>query len=268
MPSCRCQALVVDPITKRFRLCKNKKKSYNFCFIHQQIEFNKSACLIQSYFKAKIIRKKLKYFRILPRDIQYKILWHVREPFYIKCLNNSILKILNKKIDTFFNSIIAVILSNPLLDNYHSTINIPNLGKYELFSKEIFKDKKWWDNNTVSDNNPSINKYNQSFYKELIYIIKLINKYSLIILHSNLLSDSTSNSNINRLKYLICFIIKENKYLYSNNLKLFYSIPNEFIEFGNLFITNNKNKMTPSWILNDLFRKGDVRSLWFQTIIY
>tara|TARA_B100000886_G_C20358006_1_gene463922 strand:- start:190 stop:999 length:810 start_codon:yes stop_codon:yes gene_type:complete len=269
MPSCRCQTLVFDNITKRYRLCKNKKKFYNFCFIHAQINYNKSATLIQSYFKAQIIRKKLKYYRLLPRDLQSKILWHMREYLYIKCLNNSILKIINKKIDSLFSSIINVILLNQHLQNYQPTINIPNLGKYEQFAKEIFKDKKCWDNNRVSNSNSSINKYNHSFYNELLYIIKLINKYSLIILHSNLASDENSHSNIYRLKYLICFIIKENKSQNSNNLKLFYTLPDQFIEFGNLFITHHDiNSSIPSWKLNQSFRVGDVRNLWNLSEIY
>ena len=133
--SCRCQTPVFDTTTKRYRLCKNKKKFYNFCFIHAQIEYNKSACLIQSHFKAQLVRKKLRYYRQLPRELQCKILWHMREYLHIKCLNNSILKILNKKVDTFFSSI------NPNLAYNIPRFNIPYLNKCEQFAKAILKIK-------------------------------------------------------------------------------------------------------------------------------
>ena len=255
MASCRCQTLIFDSLTKRYRLCKNKKKFYNFCFIHAQIEYNKSAILIQSYFKAFIVRKKLKYFHKLPRDLQCKIIWHMRESIYINCLNNSILKIINKKCNSFFNLFSPNLFGS--LDNLLLTSSYTNVFLIicEQFCTKIFNDNYWWQNENLSE-------INNSLYNEFNSLVRLINKYSLIILSTTNLFTNKNFNYINKFKYIICFIIKYNNKV-NQNMKLFNEIPLEYIEFGNLFMINEGKCTLFNWKKNNAFRNGNVSSLWY-----
>jgi len=243
MPTCRCQSIVFDNLTQKKRLCKNKKKFNNLCLIHSKIEYEKPAILIQSYFKAKIIRNKLFYFKQLPCDIQRKIVWYMNENIYIKCLNNSILKVILNRLKTFIESIPTQYWAR------YSIYNVPTLMYAELNSKEIFRNATWWAYN--------INDKNNTLFQELNKLVIFINKYSLIINSYKSKYNGELFDVITDIKYIICFIIKENrKRIEYHNFKLFNKIPHEYIEFSKLFIS--------SWQQQQNFLNGDAYELYYD----
>ncbi len=214
MPSCRCQVKVFDNITNRNRLCKNKKKFNNLCFIHAK----KYIILIQSYFKAQLVRKKLFYYKKLPCDLQKKIIWHMREDIYLKCLNNSIIKIIYNKSKKFLNSInLEDVSDNSLL--HYKTQN-PLFYNGALYSNEIIYEFKMW--NHPSGDFKYQNGYNHTLFEELNNIIKLLNKYSLII-NTDLINI------IDQFTYIIAFIINKNEIF-----NIFDKIPEEYREFSKI----------------------------------
>jgi hypothetical protein len=62
-------------------IIQNKK----FCFIHAHMLFDKSAAIIQKCFVGWKLRQKINnIFLKLPDELQRKIIWHIREPYYLK----------------------------------------------------------------------------------------------------------------------------------------------------------------------------------------
>ena len=137
----KCKCKVFDSSTKRTRLCKNNVFFRQSCRIHTNMTF-KHISRIQSVIRGFLIRKKLKYFNILPRDLQLKIIYNMREDFYNHKYNSSISKliyskskkfVIDKKLDFLIN------IANPNLW-YNSDNNLDNsLSEIEnlfyLFSK-------------------------------------------------------------------------------------------------------------------------------------
>jgi len=146
MPSCRCQYIVFDNLTKRKRLCKKSKKVNIYCTTHLQILYLTKIIKIQSVYRSFYIRKKLKIYYKLPRDIQRKIIWHLNKDLYLKHFNSSITNIVHKKIINFYSNV-----------NYKSIL----LNEFNI--------------NLIN----SINS-NEFFY-DLNYIAKIIIKYFPII---------------------------------------------------------------------------------------
>ena len=145
MPSNRCQVIVLDQETKRNRLCKKNKKFVNICTCHALMYIIK----VQAFYKGFYVRRKLKIFNNLPRDIQRLIIYHINEEIYTRRFNSSISKLLDNKLNTFFNNPDYIIFINSYItfDNYYK-------------------------NNSIEAN---------EFVIELFYILRLIKKYELLI---------------------------------------------------------------------------------------
>lgn len=146
MPSCRCQYKVFDITTNRYRLCKNKKKNFDLCTLHLKIECNIYAIKIQSIYRSFYIRKKLKIFYKLPRELQRVIIWNMNKDIYQKHFNSTISKLIILKIKNFYNQ-------------YQHILNIYSSHNFEFESNE--------------------------FLEHLNYIIKIIRKYNCIINFNN-----------------------------------------------------------------------------------
>ncbi len=74
--SCRCQAFVLDSVTRRYRKCKNKKiniAGMDHCRIHCP-----SPAKIQAVFRGFLCRRRLKIFKELPSDVWQLVLYHTR----------------------------------------------------------------------------------------------------------------------------------------------------------------------------------------------
>ena len=143
----RCRHNVIDDLTKRKRLCKKNKKYLDYCCIHSNKVYNKYVIKIQSVYRAYHVRKKLKIFNKLPRDLQRNILYYVNENIYNKRYNKSVANVIYNRCIKFCN--------NP---EYQDIINTRN----DIF---IFN----FDSNESNESNES---YSFNIDPELIKLIK------------------------------------------------------------------------------------------------
>ena len=95
-------------------------------------------------YKGYYIRKKLKIYYNLPRDLQRKIIWHINSDLYLRNYNSSVSKIIYRRYTEFYNKYISIAPNN--------TIHI-------YIYSDIF---------TV-------------FYTDLIYLLKISIKYYTIM---------------------------------------------------------------------------------------
>lgn len=270
MANFKCQHKVFDINTRKYRLCKKKPVICKFCKLHLPLIYYKSAILIQSYFKAFRIKNKLFYFRKLPRELQCKILWYMNKTIYIKSMNNSILKIINNKINNYFYNILKTLDNRlPFLNQEALTNNIINSIFIIDFSKiigyELIKDNLWW-NNVMNYENI----YKTNLLNDLNDIIKILIKYSLIINNCNYTNKDYINmiyDNIIKIKFILCYIIQIGKrnpiwWLEQNSTYYNYSIfenrkcPDIYIKFSNLYFKNYKTR--------NYFIHGDIEKLYYE----
>jgi len=110
----RCQSF-----TLKNRKCKNNFKfvchSKKFCLIHAEIYAKNYVIIIQKIYRAYHSRKYLQTFKLMPRDIQCRILFYMREEHYMNTYNKSLQKILNKRVDN--------LIGTPWSANYGNTIS-------------------------------------------------------------------------------------------------------------------------------------------------
>lgn len=101
MPSYRCSAIVLDKETKRNRKCKKSFKfifdGCQFCTIHANIAISPYVLIIQSSFRAYLVRRKIKYLKKLPDELQRKIVTIEREEFFNSIFNYKLSNFLIKK---------------------------------------------------------------------------------------------------------------------------------------------------------------------------
>lgn len=135
-----------DSSTRRYRNCKNKKCCGNFCTIHYKLLYTEHTIMIQKIYKGYYIRKKLKIYYNLPRDLQRKIIWHINSDLYLRNYNSSVSKIIYRRYNEFYKKYLFIFIS--LINN----INI----------------------HTNSD-------FYHKLYIDLIYLVKLSIKYRPII---------------------------------------------------------------------------------------
>ena len=70
-----------------------------YCTIHARLKFNKCVAQIQSLYRGYMLRKKIdNIFKPLPREIQRKILWHMRDEVYAVQQHKSIRDILKNRV--------------------------------------------------------------------------------------------------------------------------------------------------------------------------
>lgn len=197
MPNYRCKYNQIwDSNTKRYRNCKNKKfENFCYCAYHSKKIFNKYVIKIQKIYKGYYIRKKLKIYYNLPRDLQRKIIWHINTNLYVKQFNSSISKIIYKRYKTFYDNLTYRQYINQFF--YNNLIHPYVVGNLHFY---------------ISIDNDFIN--------DLLSIIKLTFKYLKIINTSKILI-------LNKLQY-ISKVLFLNKYIYYdiNNHKLLHQFSN------------------------------------------
>jgi len=113
--------------------------------IHSKLLYTESAIIIQKMYKGYYIRKKLKIYYNLPRDLQRKILWHINSGIYLRYYNSSVSKIIYRRYTEFYN-------------NYIDVFNTDSFTEFYIDS-DIFTE----------------------FYIDLISLVKLSIKYYLIM---------------------------------------------------------------------------------------
>lgn len=111
--------------------------------------YNFNTIKIQSYYRGFYTRKKLKIYYNLPRDLQRKVIWYFNKDIYLKCFNSSVSSIIYRRIKTFCRN---------------NKFILTNINKY------IYSIYNTYDSKTVD-----------LMLNELYDIIKLINKYHIII---------------------------------------------------------------------------------------
>ena len=77
-----CYTNIWDTKQKMYRQCKRNKSYKDYCIYHVKKVLNIYIIKIQSFYRAYYIRKKLKIYYKLPREIQRKIIWHINEKIY------------------------------------------------------------------------------------------------------------------------------------------------------------------------------------------
>ena len=169
--------------------------------MHTNILYRENANTIIKHFKGYYIRKKIKYYKMLPCDVQYKIIYKMRENFYIDHYNCSISKILYNKVKSFNQEILDSSITLELLS--HTFI------KY-LLNRIYFNDE--WALNLVD---------------KMFNLYKLLNKFKLII----------NKKIINILNYLLFCSNKVNEYMKYSPLIFFHHIEkvSNIITFNNNF---------------------------------
>lgn len=130
-----CQSYVFDSFTKRKRKCKNKKTNKttlgNFCFVHLKQLFSKQAIIIQKMWRKFRSNKKINIlFKPLPREIQLKVLFYMKEPYLLEKYHYcKIRNIINNRVNNLYN-----------IYNHEELVKTCNLLiKYnEILSDEIY----------------------------------------------------------------------------------------------------------------------------------
>lgn len=135
------------------------------------ILYSNYANIIIKIFKGYYIRKKMFYYKQLPCDVQYKIIYKMRENFYIDHYNCSISKIIYNKLKSFNKKIVDASISEPYL--------------VDLFIRSLFYEISFDDT------------FNINLTDEILYLYKLLNKYKLII--------NINNSKVKQLLYYLIF---------------------------------------------------------------
>jgi len=168
---------------------------------------------LQSIYRGNKVRKKIQYFKLLPRDIQRKIIWYINESIYINSINKSIFKIINKRIYNFVNYF--QITHNIYIDYL---INSPEFISYNdfriiflhlLLSISLFSDTNESESNTNPNTNPNTN------ILIFIDILKLLKKYKNII---------QFNNNIKIINGIVKLIVECNNELSIYIKKYYYNV--------------------------------------------
>lgn len=163
----RCRHNVIDDLTKRKRLCKKNKKYSDYCCIHSNKVYNKYVIKIQSVYRAYHVRKKLKIFNKLPRDLQRNILYYVNENIYNKRYNKSVANVIYNRCIKFCN--------NP---EYQGILNTRN----DIFIFNLYRNESNESNESVSSNNidPELIKLIK-FKNDLYKLINTISNYKKVL---------------------------------------------------------------------------------------
>lgn len=181
MPSsnrCKCYTLVNSSKNKQTR-CKNTKYKLNFCYKHYIDYATKYAIIIQRIYIGHLTRKRIQRFKLLPREIQKKIIYYMNEQIYLKRLNDSIYYVIYNRLENFYRN------NRKTMINFLNLDHIPDLSPYTTIAKEL--------NNIISLHKKyCLILYNTALFPT-IYILKLyaikFNSYS------NHLNKNFDNSN-------------------------------------------------------------------------
>jgi len=168
---CNCRA------TSTSLICRNKMSflinNKKYCYIHANKIFNKYALYIQTIWYGRKIRNKLQnIYCKLPDELQYKILFYVRESHLIEKHHHSVIRnILSNKIDKSIYFIKIEITPNLLtIDEYNNISQVYYLyNKYETITS--------LDKISYLKNRVFTLKYFNCDFINTIYDINIQNKY-------------------------------------------------------------------------------------------
>lgn len=163
------------PNTRKYRCCKKTISIGNYCIVHLKLLFNDYVIKIQKIYKGFYIRKKLKIYYKLPRDLQRKIIWHINSNLYLKHYNSSISKLIYNRYNKFYKDY------EDILNNYYNFYN--NYNNYLIFFSN-FEEQKY-----------------------LYFIVELFSLINLTIKYHKILNIKKIKNQFN-IKYITMFMLK------------------------------------------------------------
>ena len=162
----KCCQIVFDNLTRRERKCKKKFNfvidNCKFCHFHANIYYRQYISKIQAVFRGYKQRRMLEYFKLMPYDIQSKIIGIIKDEHHVvkynQRLSNFLLKKLVKEISQITNNYYTLrrsILTNgsfikcfKLIVLYKKYKTIIHLNPE--FKKKIYINYYYGDNYTIS----------------------------------------------------------------------------------------------------------------------
>ena len=186
MPSYRCSCLAS---TTR-RICKHNYtyliKDVRCCTTHAKIKFNKYITKIQSLYRGYVVREKINtIFKPLPRELQCKIIWHMRDELYLQQLNKSLRNILKNRVTKTFD-----ITYEDRLRNVFNLQHIQRFNEYDPLDENInylkqisdiyYLHDKYFDIADLSDINILISWWNREIRKLFVRSVYLPDPYSCV----------------------------------------------------------------------------------------
>ena len=137
----KCDCYVLDPLTHRKRKCKLGPK-FNFdktyCRVHAKKFLQPYALIIQKHYARFLITRKLKnLFFPLPRDLQRRVLFYMREPSLLKKYHHSpIVKVLSNRVNIMMKTPLFKFFVNNQLDGVNEkTIILSFTENLKLITK-------------------------------------------------------------------------------------------------------------------------------------
>ena len=130
---CMCTTLKGRRCLNAFRFVCDKRK---VCYIHANTNYWDYALRIQTAYKGYCSRKYVKLLAKLPCDVQQRILYYVREPYYNAKRNKSIQKILCKKFEAMLGTPKAICAGftmsniNVFLGHYRARVAAMNKAQF------------------------------------------------------------------------------------------------------------------------------------------
>lgn len=158
MTRCICKTL-------QDKRCKNSVYGLNYCWVHLKHKYHIHVLTIQRIWCGYKTRKKLNIiFKNLPIELQKKIIFYIRENFYIKKYHYNVVgKIVNSKIDKWNcnmiseNAVNYIVKMNTVYyfaNKYYLTLSIENMQKLQVYAEYLSilmgNNQHWMDNDILS----------------------------------------------------------------------------------------------------------------------
>mgnify|MGYP003325738543 CR=1 FL=1 len=222
-----CEISIIDNATKKKRKCKNLFKfdilGKKCCTIHLNSFYIKYIVKIQKVFRAFNLRKKLKYFKLLPNDLQHKIIIYSRDSFYENKRNKKIAEIILNKIDIFIKKYF----------NFRQQKNYL-LGAIQFYNFQLnnFQIMEFSILNTHPNANYLVN--------HVLYLFYLLDKYQPIIVKQKIFYTYIYRERIGydiSSMFVKFLILQENILKYRNQIKNIenYKYISSVFNFGELY---------------------------------
>lgn len=153
----KCNHTVKDFLTGKNRKCRNNHvveiDGKKYCHTHYDYNYKSYVIYIQKIYRGFKSRRKIKYFKLCPLDIQRKILFYVKEEYYIVKFNKSVGKLVINNIELF-------------IKRY--------FGHYIYVDNLVFSISKFGTNDEMYNNDNPID----IILNKLFHIFYLIDKYN------------------------------------------------------------------------------------------
>ncbi len=176
----KCSQIVFDNLTRRERKCKKKFnfviENCKFCHLHANIKYRKYVTKIQALFRGYKQRCMLKYLKIMPCDIQSKIVGIIKDEHRVVKYNQRLSNFLLKKLVKGISEITRYYHIRTVFDQFYLQRFILLNNDFVKSFKLIVLYKKY---KKIIDLNPQFKKivfkgysgeYNISYYINMLIL--------------------------------------------------------------------------------------------------